>query len=160
MKGKRKFILILLFLFGFKKIKEGKVLIYGIPLAKDRKGNILYSSGYLLKTAKDSFSNLPYISNNDIQPDSYKMNSALYPLCELLYLIKTEYPDFYKRIKSADYKKIKIYTHDGKKITFGLGTWEKKMKYLLKNINKKDSFNLELISFLEGGFIYGQNKTR
>ncbi|MEN3043882.1 MAG: hypothetical protein ABDH37_01505 [Candidatus Hydrothermales bacterium] len=158
MRGKRKYFLLILFLFGFKKNEEININYYGEILAKYDRNLFLTSNGFLLKIDDkkiiDSLSkmNLPEIVKIDFNTkhDSFKMNSIFYPISELLKLIKERDIEFYLKIKYVEPIRISIYTIDGKFITFGLGRFDKKINYLKNLIEFEDTLNLEVLSFLEG----------
>ncbi len=154
MRGKRKFFILLLFLFGFKKANKVNSNYYGEIIAKYGRESFLTSTGFLLKIKdKEIVDSLPQILNLNIkiEPDSLKFNSFLYPSSELLKKIKEMNPQFYRKIEYVDPMSLTIYTKDKKIIRFGLGRFDKKINYL-KNLKEfKDSLNLEILSFLEGG---------
>ncbi|MEN3046185.1 MAG: hypothetical protein ABDH49_04295 [Candidatus Hydrothermales bacterium] len=157
MRGKRKYILLILFLFGFKRNEKIGVSYHGEILAKYDGNLFLTSKGFLLKISDkriiDSLSkkNLPEIIGVDMsnEHDSFRMNSFLYPVSELLKRIKDTESKFYSEIKYVEPLKISIYTHNEKLIIFGLGRFDKKIRYLTEIEDFKDTLNLEILSFLE-----------
>jgi|GEM_PF-4307639 len=157
MRGKRKFILLLIFLFGFKKMEYREANLYGEFIAKASQNIFLTSEGYLLKindkTVLDTLDkkHLPQILIKNPRPDSMKRNSFLYPSAELLKKIKRINPMLYSEIKLIEPENLRIQMKNGKNIYFGLGRFEKKIEFLSRVIDKKDGINLELLSFLEGG---------
>jgi len=157
MRGKRKFILLLVFLFGLKKIEEKGENLYGEFIAKALHNTFLTSEGYLLKINDKKILDtlnkkyLPFILIKNPEPDSTKRNSFLYPSAELLKKIKRKDVSLYLKIKFIEPQSLHIHTKEGKDIYFGLGRFEKKIEFLSKVIDKKDSINLELLSFLEEG---------
>jgi len=157
MRGKRKFILLLVFLFGFKKMEHREINLYGEFIAKVSQNIFLTSEGYLLKIndkkVLDTLNrkHLPRILTKNTAPDSTKRNSFLYPSAELLKKIKRKNILLYSEIEFIEPENLQIQMKNGKNIYFGLGRFEKKIEFLERVIDKKDSINLELLSFLEGG---------
>ncbi len=157
MRGKRKFILLLIFLFGFKKMEHREVSLYGEFIARVSQNIFLTSEGYLLKIndkrVLDSLNkkHLPQILTKDSKPDSTKRNSLLYPSAELLKKIKKLNHVLYSEINFIEPENLRIQLKNGKVIYFGLGRFEKKIIFLSRVMDRKDSINLELLSFLEGG---------
>ncbi len=157
MKGKKKFLLILILLFGFKKTRIEEKNLYGEFIAKLSHNIFLTSEGYLLKVNNEKILDslnkkyLPYILTNELKPDSIKRNSLFYSSSELLKEIKRKRRDLYLDIEIIEPETLKIKMKKGKIIYFGLGRFEKKIEALSRLIDKKDTIELELLSFLEGG---------
>lgn len=154
MRGKRKFFILILFLFGFKKTEKVNSNFYGEIIARYGRDSFLTTEGFLLRIKdKEIIDSLPRILNLNvkIEPDSFKFNSFLYPSSELLRKIKENNPILFTKIECIEPLSLKVFTRDKKVIQFGLGRFDKKINYLKNLKDFKDTLNLEILSFLEGG---------
>jgi hypothetical protein len=151
MRGKKKFFILVMFIYGIRESSTEYISsLYGEPVGYTIDSFIVYSSGFVIKI--DSFYNgIPLIMVRE-NSDSNRMSSKVYPCAELLYLIKKEFPEFYKKIEKVELRDDIVLYVEGKKVIMGLGRFRKKIRYLL-SIRDKDKdkiIDLRLLSFIGG----------